>query len=470
MTDLRRRHKIAFCCDFFYPRLGGVEMHLWSLAQCLLERGHEVIVITHATENRTGIRYMTNLLKVYYIPLLPFVDHVIFPTFIGSFELFRNILIRERISIVHGHQATSTMMHECFLQARTLGYHVVYTDHSLFGFKDAASIHLNKVMKFTCSDIDHAIAVSHTCRENLVLRASIIPTNVSTIPNAVDTTKFTPDLTRTGYVQGERLVVVIVSRLVYRKGIDLVVKAIPLIVKRIPNILFVIGGDGDKKILLEEMIEEHRIDRHVELLGALSHETVRSVLTRGHIFLNSSLTESFCIAILEAASCGLFIVSTRVGGVPEVLPPDMIQYADTTPEGLADAIAAAVPRLAGVNPKVFHERIGEMYDWRDVARRTEIVYDLVRQRPKLALIDRLHRYYGVGPISGIISCFIVAIMYLYSQYLEWAVPKHTVELARERPAYVLLQARLRKLAESSEDGNHDLVNEKKKKKKDDILM
>lgn len=42
------------------------------------------------------------------------------------------------------------------------------------------------------------------------------------------------------------------------------------------------------------------------------------MLVRGHIFLNCSLTESFCIAILEAACCGLFVVSTRVGGVPEV--------------------------------------------------------------------------------------------------------------------------------------------------------
>jgi len=46
---------------------------------------------------------------------------------------------------------------------------------------------------------------------------------------------------------------------------------------------------------------------------------VPQVLVRGHIFLNCSLTESFCIALLEAASCGLFVVSCRVGGVPEVM-------------------------------------------------------------------------------------------------------------------------------------------------------
>ena len=57
-------------------------------------------------------------------------------------------------------------------------------------------------------------------------------------------------------------------------------------------------------------------------------QDVREVLIRGHIFMNCSLTEAFCIAILEAASCGLLVVATKVGGVPEVLPPDMILFSD----------------------------------------------------------------------------------------------------------------------------------------------
>ena len=46
---------------------------------------------------------------------------------------------------------------------------------------------------------------------------------------------------------------------------------------------------------------------------------VRRVLTRGDIFLNTSLTEAFCMALIEAAAAGLLVVSTRVGGVPEVI-------------------------------------------------------------------------------------------------------------------------------------------------------
>lgn len=141
---------------------------------------------------------------------------------------------------------------------------------------------------------------------------------------------------------------------------------------------FIVGGDGPKRVRLEEMREKHGLQDRVDMLGAVPHADVRSVLVRGHIFLNryvgvpsllfhththvssflrkhlvescdcvnklaefllfvklcwflyfhltyphleylhdSSLTEAFCIAILEAASCGLLTVSTRVGGVPE---------------------------------------------------------------------------------------------------------------------------------------------------------
>lgn len=50
--------------DFFYPNLGGVESHIFTLSQCLITLGHKVIVITHSYGNRVGVRYMTNGLKV----------------------------------------------------------------------------------------------------------------------------------------------------------------------------------------------------------------------------------------------------------------------------------------------------------------------------------------------------------------------------------------------------------------------
>lgn len=288
--------------DFFYPNMGGVEMHIWCLSQCLLQRNHKVIVITHSyegnsmhasdctiisnmllcwrpvqvtvititipyTTGRQGIRYMTNGLKVYYLPLTVFHDQVILPTFYSFLPLFRNILIREQITIVHGHQSTSALTNECILYARTMGYHVCYTDHSLFGFSDLASININKALKATLSDIDHIICVSHTCRENLSLRAAIHPSLISTIPNAVDTLKFTPDPSRRS--PANTINIVLLSRLVYRKGIDLLVKVIPLVCSRVSNAHFIIGGDGPKKLLLEEMRERYQLHDRIELLGRL---------------------------------------------------------------------------------------------------------------------------------------------------------------------------------------------------------
>jgi glycosyltransferase involved in cell wall biosynthesis len=60
---------------------------------------------------------------------------------------------------------------------------------------------------------------------------------------------------------------------------------------------------------------------------------INQVLVQGAIFMNTSLTESFGIAILEAACAGLYVVSTRVGGVPEILPNDMISFAEPEEDG-----------------------------------------------------------------------------------------------------------------------------------------
>jgi phosphatidylinositol glycan class A protein len=93
---------------------------------------------------------------------------------------------------MHGHAAFSVLAIEAILHARTMGFPVVFTDHSLFGFADAASICTNKVLKWTLSDVQAVICVSHTARENTVLRACLSPSTVFVVPNAVDVAKFQP--------------------------------------------------------------------------------------------------------------------------------------------------------------------------------------------------------------------------------------------------------------------------------------
>jgi phosphatidylinositol glycan class A protein len=155
-------YNIAMVSDFFFPQPGGVESHIYQLSTKLIDRGHKVIVITHAYPGRKGVRYLTNGLKVYHVPFLVMYRSTTFPTVFSFFPIFRNIMIREQIDIVHGHASMSSLALEAILHARTMGLRAVLTDHSLFGFADAGSILTNKLLKFILSDVDHAICVSHT--------------------------------------------------------------------------------------------------------------------------------------------------------------------------------------------------------------------------------------------------------------------------------------------------------------------
>jgi len=123
-----------------------------------------VIIITHAYDSptRTGVRYLTNRIKVYHLPHWVVYRSTTFPTVFSSFPILRQIFIREQIQIVHGHASLSNLCHEGILHARTMGLRTVFTDHSLFGFSDAASIMANKLLKFSLSDVDHVVCVSHT--------------------------------------------------------------------------------------------------------------------------------------------------------------------------------------------------------------------------------------------------------------------------------------------------------------------
>lgn len=370
---------------------------------------------------------MPGPLKVYYCPILPMVDEDSLPAFTASYPLMRHILIREGIDIVHSHQATSTLANEALVYASELGLKSVYTDHSLFGFDDIASLILNRVLKITLSTADAIICVSHTCRDNLIVRAAIDPSVVHAIPNAVDPSKFTPDPTKRP--NDGRIKVVVISRLVYRKGVDLLVGIVPQICNKFSNVDFIIGGDGGKRLDLEEMVERERLQDRVEFLGSVPHAEVRDVLVQGHVFLNCSLTESFCIALLEAASCGLFVVSTDVGGVPEVLPEDMVHLSEPSVHHLVKNLARAIEeKIVSVDPLDFHRRVCQMYSWDRVAKETVRVYNQVMTRPRLTFLERLARFKSTGSVAGYVACILLCTFHFYANIIAWWQPQETIDV------------------------------------------
>ena len=108
--------------------------------------------------------------------------------------------------------------------------------------------------------------------------------------------------------------------------------------------------------------------------------------------------------------CRLKVVSTRVGGIPEVFPPDMITLATPSVPGkvytshnwfyllsldLVTALEEIIlhhRRGEGMSPQDMHNRVKEMYKWQDVAERTEKVYNVVSQEKTRSFVQRIHRY------------------------------------------------------------------------------
>jgi phosphatidylinositol glycan class A protein len=253
------------------------------------------------------------------------------------------------------------------------------------------------------------------------------------------------------------ITIVVISRLFYNKGIDLLIAAIPRILESHPNVRFVIAGTGPKAIDLEQMIERRVLQDRVELLGAVRHEEVRDVMVRGHIYLHPSLTEAFGTVIVEAASCGLYVVCTRVGGIPEVLPQHMTTFAKPEEDDLVQATGKAIAALRSnkVRTDKFHDQVRMMYSWTDVAKRTERVYDGIcgatseeefygyapgdswtgagGREHSFALIDRLKRYYGCGVWAGKLFCLCVVVDFLIYVFLELCWPRSNIDIARDWP-------------------------------------
>lgn len=428
-------------CDFFFPQLGGVEFHIYHLSQKLIQLGHSVIVITHAYGDRIGIRYLTNGLKIYYVPYLVFYRETTFPTLFATFPIFRNIFIREQINIIHSHGSVSTFALEAIFHGNTMGLVTVFTDHSLYGFDSIGTILANKLLKFSLTNIGSIICVSNTCKENMILRAEVDPEEISVIPNAVVEKDFRPlSESEKKKKNKNRITVIVISRLFPNKGAELLTHVIPKICKSHLTVDFIIAGDGPKFVDFQQMIETYRLQGRVKLLGFIKHENVRNIMCLGDIYLHASLTEAFGTVLVEAASCGLLIVSTTVGGIPEVFPRHMAVYAnETSVSSLVEAINVAISKLKNndIDTNSFHDSISQMYDWLDVAKRTTKVYDnIINSLPNtknhwLYMLKRLYARDGSWARLLYVLCGLVE--YILFIILESLYPVNNIDIAPKWP-------------------------------------
>ncbi|PIO39681.1 hypothetical protein AB205_0070050 [Aquarana catesbeiana] len=139
------------------------------------------------------------------------------------------------------------------------------------------------------------------------------------------------------------------------------------------------------------------------------------------------------MAIVEAASCGLQVVSTRVGGIPEVLPEDFIILREPSVKSLCDGLEKAIDQLRTgklPSPEAIHNTVKTFYTWRDVAERTERVYDRVANETVLPMNERLERLVShCGVVTGSIFALFVVACFLILMFLRWHSPDSLIDIA-----------------------------------------
>jgi len=138
--------------------------------------------------------------------------------------------------------------------------------------------------------------------------------NIKVVYNGVDTKSFYPAKKNT-----KDSVILCNSRLGKRKGVEYLVKAIPMVLNKIPRARLVLIGEGAEKEKLIKLVKELNISKKVRFLGKLEHNRLPDIYRKSGFFVLPSLSESLSNSLLEALASGLPIVATKVGGNPELV-------------------------------------------------------------------------------------------------------------------------------------------------------
>jgi len=184
---------------------------------------------------------------------------------------------------------------------------------------------------------DMAAVISTACQ--------LAPDRFHVIPNALDTQLFSP---RVPERESREPTILFVGRLERAKGIEVLAQAIPQVCQQVPSVRFVIIGtdrprppNGSHRQFLEQSLAEYVASGHVELRGAISQpELIHAYHTADIGVVPSLLYESFSYTCAQTMACGLPVVASRIGGIPETLAEGEcgVLVAPGSPRDLSEAL------------------------------------------------------------------------------------------------------------------------------------
>lgn len=395
---------------------GGQNVHVASLSRALAARGHQITVFTRRDSPDLSETVIAEpgvtVVHVTAGPIGPlpkdeFLPHM--PGFGRKVARYWRDHPEAVPDVVHSHFWMSGLAARTALDSADLASTpLVHTFHALGtvkrryqGSADTSPVERAWIEPQIGQLATHIIA---TCRDEVreLEAMGISPAKTTVIPCGVDLEMFTPD--KPMEPTGGRRRIVCVGRLVPRKGMDLVIRALPLLAQHgFDDVdLHIIGG-GEQKSLendpeavrLRKIAADLGVSDRVIFRGQVPREEVPSILRSADIVACTPWYEPFGIVPLEAMACGVPVLAAKVGGLADTVVDDAtgIHVPPQDPAAIATAAAEILQDPARIALMGAHgvRRARSLYSWPVVAKSTEAAYQsLIKGTPMLSASSASH--------------------------------------------------------------------------------
>lgn len=357
-------------CPYSFDVPGGVQAHVVDLAQVLIERGHKVSVLAPASEDTVLPPFVVSAGRAVAIPYNGSVARLSFGPV--SYARVRRWINDNDFDVLHIHEPNAPSL--SMLALKVAEGPIVATFHTsttkslvLSAFQGVLQPYLEK--------ISGRIAVSELARR---WQVTSLGGDAVEIPNGVDVPFFAHAAPLPGYPRAGRTVLFLGRYDEPRKGMDVLLGALPTLVDRYPELEILVVGRGDEDKLRKEA---GRHAGHLRLLGQVGDADKASAMRSADVYCAPNLGgESFGIVLVEAMAAGTAVVASELDAFRRVLRDGRAGV--LVPVGDPDALAAGILGVLD-NDARRAELVAEgssvvaTYDWPVVAEQILRVYETV---------------------------------------------------------------------------------------------